>query len=490
MHLSRHVFRKTAASFDRKGSDQIRSNGLGLTAVLGAFLLISLMWALFIPLPIEGAGTEWWGNYHPDEHNHVRVIQYIAAHRRLPPFEGTPPHNYYTAVHPPLYHAAGALLYASVTPVVGHAGTLLLLRLAGCALGAGTVFLTYRAARYLLPPRPAVLAAGCVAGVPMFVSLSAAVTNETLAAFTATGALSTMIAGVRHGFGAQRRLYALACWVAAGIASKLTCLPLLPAALLTLWWSRRRHRLAPAGADRVSLPRQMATVISMSVLVTGWWFARNQIIYGDPFLAAAHQRMWSRPPSDPVAAAQARVHAAQIARLSPAEFLKRMVRSGWESFWGIFDGFSRPLPLSAYRAIAVAQAAAALGLIAAWRRGQLRTRVHRRVFGLMLLFAAALVALFLVINLRVFSPQGRYLFPLLLPFGIVTAAGWHSLFPRRLRGAAAAALLLGLLALNVYALIYRSIRPAPGTASTPLKPLLLIDNIEERLIPPAGARDS
>lgn len=429
------------------------------------------MWAIFIPLPIEG-GREWWGNYHPDEHNHVRVIEYIAAHHRLPPFEGVPPQSLYTSVHPPLYHVTAALLYGLGRPLLGHAGMLLLLRFLGCALGAGTVYLTYRAARYLLPAGAAVLAAGVVAGVPMFVSLSSGITNETLAAFTASGALCTMIAGIRYGFVEQRRrLLALSLWVAAAIATKLTCLPLLAAAFLALLAADRRRRRRRAGkagegvstAAKGVLLRQMATVIGVCALVIGWWLVRNQIVYGDPLMAAAHQRMWSQTPGDAAAAVvAAQARAAHRAMTTP-QFLANTARGGWQSFWGIFDGFSRPLPMNAYYAIGALQFASMIGLIMALRRGRLRMPVQHLAGGVLLLFAALLLIMFVWVNVRVYSPQGRYLFPLLLPLGLATAAGWRALFPSRLRTAANLVLLLGLLALNVYALIFMSVRPDTGS---------------------------
>jgi hypothetical protein len=295
----------------------------------------------------------------------------------------------------------------------------------------------------------------------MFVSLSSAITNETPAAFTAAGALGAMVAGLRHGFGDRRRLLALSGWVAAGVATKLTCLPLLPAALLALWWApRRRVGVSPPAAVFL---RQAAVVAGVCALLIGWWFVRNQIVYGDPLMAAAHQRMWSQAPSDPAAAAvAARLRARQMSR-TPARFLWETALAGWQSFWGIFDGFSRMLPQSVYRAIALGQAAAVLGLVIAWRRGLLRgSLVRRRAAGVMLLFSGLLIVMFFVMNARVYSPQGRYLFPLLLPLGIAMALGWRALFPPRVRGAAAAAILLGLLLLNVYALIFMSVRPTAG----------------------------
>lgn len=421
----------------RKSS--LEGPSLAVLLLLGSFLFISGMWAVFIPLPLEGVG-EWWGNYHPDEHNHIRVIVYVATHHRLPPFTGTPPENFYTSIHPPLYHIAAAVVYSLLAPLIGHAGVLLTLRFVSCALGMGTVWLTYRTARYLLPHAAALTAAAVVAGVPMFVSLSAAVTNENLAAFTAAGALWMMVAGLRHGFD-RRRLIKLSVWVAAGIASKITCLGLLPAAALALFWSGRR-RSEPLSAAL----RKLVIVVAVSAVVSGWWFVRNQMLYGDPFRTEAQLRMWQD------------TSGRTTPRMTTGQFFWNTTVFGWNSFWGVFDGFTRPLPQDVYRVILLVEIAAVAGLFLAWRRGNIQG-IRLQAAGVMALFAVLVQALFYAYNKLVFGPQGRYLFPLLVPLGIALALGWRSLFPARFRGIASGALMTALFLLNVFALIFMSVRP-------------------------------
>src|SRR5690349_9336211 len=67
--------------------------------------VLSVWWALSIPVPV-GANTAEWGNFHPDESSHVAVFRFIAEHASLPPYRIP----YDTSVHPPLYHLAAGLI--------------------------------------------------------------------------------------------------------------------------------------------------------------------------------------------------------------------------------------------------------------------------------------------------------------------------------------------------------------------------------------------
>lgn len=410
-----------------------------VVVVLGLFLVLSASWAVRVPIPI-GADSAAWGNFNPDEASHIRTIEYLATHRRPPPY--TLP--YITSHHPPLYYLLGAVVYAAAAPLVGAEGAFLLLRLLSCLMGAATVFLAYLAARHLLPRPAALLAAGCVAGVPMFVAMSASINNDGLAALTATGALYVMVVGLRRGFGGRRTL-ALSLWVAANIASKVTGLGLLPAALVAVWWDGKWRRSAA-----INIAKRVSVVVGVSALLMGWWFVRNTLTYGDPMRQAAHYRMMHRAqPSFADFAARRGT--------TPFQYGLHLTRRGWMSFWGVFDAMSRAFPMPVYAVTASVQAGCAAGFVLWWRRRKRRT-VTASVW-LMALLAVFVAAVFYRFNWVHYTPQGRYFFPLLLPFGLFTAAGWRALFPPRLRNLASVMLLACLLVLNVYAVAVMPNRP-------------------------------
>jgi hypothetical protein len=112
----------------------------------------------------------------------------------------------------------------------------------------------------------------------------------------------------------------------------------------------------------------------------------------------------------------------------------------------------RLMPAPVYVLLAAVQAVAGLGLLLLWRRGEIQSDTIPVVWA-MGLFALFVAAVFYRFNWVHFTPQGRYFFPLLLPFGIATSAGLRAIFPSGRRGAMSAALAAGLLLLNVYLVV-------------------------------------
>ncbi len=418
-----------------------------LWAILAGFLAAAVLWALRIPFPLVG-GVGQWVSYQPDEGGHINVIVYVATHHALPRFSDgwIDMHNprlprlsrYYVGIHPPVYHILAALIYALLNPMVGSTRALMSLRLLSCVMGAGVVWLTYRTARELASRPAAVLAAGCVAGVPMFVSLAGAISNENLSTLAASASLFLIVVGLRRGFDV-RRTWALAAWVAVGVGSKLTCLSLLPASFVALWWAGGRYGLPVAA--RV---RQMAVIVLFTAALTGWWFVRNHQIYGSFVRAGLSDHDW-----DIMQPGFALVH--QQNGTSALHYAFKLAAVGWRSFWGQFNGMTRPLPGAICAALLLLQFAILLGLFWAWQQGKVQgTRAIAAT--VMALAGAVIVFIYVVYSWKHYTPQGRYFFPLLIPFGLCMAAGWRALFPPRWKWAASLGLLAVFGLLNVFCL--------------------------------------
>ena len=126
----------------------------------------------------------------------------------------------------------------------------------------------------------------------------------------------------------------------------------------------------------------------------------------------------------------------------------------WISFWGDFGWLNRPWPWFTTLFLAVATLAALAGL---FRRMQKRSDDD----GILLfsLLAAALILLqtWLPMLGNAWQPQGRYLFPALLPIAILLLSGWEELLPLRHRSWLSLLLFLPLLLLNLQA--WRIIQP-------------------------------
>lgn len=397
-----------------------------LTALCLVFFALAGFWAFAVPLPL-GDRMSPAAHYQPDEWNHVAVVAYMSRHRALPPYI----FDYYQSAHPPMYHAVGAVLYAIVEPTQGTRVAVFGLRLFSVLLGTSTIWFIGRAAQQLLPARRALLAPIFVVGVPGFVSLSGAVTNEIGAAWASAGALYFLIRFLRRRRNQAepyRNVILLSLFTAVAIGCKITCLPLLPAVVLSLLWNARWRR--ENGARTL---RRVLLVIVLCALINGPWFARNQQLYGDILRQQASEQMWrDRIPGYAQIAARENISL-------PRYFASTTYR-GFSNFWGSFNRASQPLAAPLLGTVVLLCAAAGVGL---WKM-RYRLGVYMEILAPLLLYFLGVVAIYYRYMFSHYTPQGRFFYPILLLPALLFALGWASLARRRrwLRSAVVLAMLL------------------------------------------------
>jgi hypothetical protein len=291
-----------------------------------------------------------------------------------------------------------------------------LMRLVSTALGAATVFFTYLAARALdvrvgdslsqtrnQRSDVSLLAGALVAFNPQFLFISALVTNDALLATLSAVTLWLALRCTTEG--ARRLSQALAIGGVIGLAllTKQSALVLAPVALIAAGGSRRRA------------PRQAAAMV-LAVLVTagliaGWWYLRNQQLYGDLLGLAAFRGEFATQPfelGDPLAwgTALAQLHA---------------------SFWARFGWMNVAPPAWTLWLIGAIEALALSGLL--WAIAFRWGAAERRMFALKawpLLLLPALALAWIVsfaITAGLVAWQGRLLFPALPAVAILMAHG-------------------------------------------------------------------
>ncbi|MBC8142668.1 MAG: hypothetical protein H7Y38_14650 [Armatimonadetes bacterium] len=378
--------------------------------------LLGMIWAFATPPPINGTPTgAQWGNFHPDEGSHVSVVMYMASHAfALPPY--VPPYD--TGVHPPLYHELAALLFAAARAVLSAENALRVVRLLSVFAGLGTVWFAYRAARQTRFARAVALpAALLIALIPMRLSLSGAITNENFAALGATATLALLYENIRFGF-RGRRFAALVFWCAVAIGSKITALGLVVAIGAGMLYVRSWR------GEPLRLPalRFAALLVSIGASL-GWWFVYNTVNYGDPLRKAAADRLW-----DAVQPGYAVLGVRN--GFAPWRYMVALLHQSGRSFWGVFDGFSHPFPPVVYAVLFAAQLAALIGAASGLPRILLRSRTERAIGVTTGIFAAWVFLVFVQYNWAHYTPQGRYFFVLLAPFGILMAGGMNALLRR------------------------------------------------------------
>jgi hypothetical protein len=147
-----------------------------------------------------------------------------------------------------------------------------LLRLFSALIGSLAVKVFEQCYRLLWPDRPArrLIALGIAAFWPLYVYISGVITNDSLTVLLAATTFWISLRLARYGFSWPR---ALGLGLAAGLAlmTRLNNLFVLAPAGLALLLDRRAWRSIPAFG-------------ALALSIGGWWYARNWVVYHDPFL--------------------------------------------------------------------------------------------------------------------------------------------------------------------------------------------------------------
>jgi 4-amino-4-deoxy-L-arabinose transferase-like glycosyltransferase len=448
-----------------------------ISLILLLFVILGLAYSVINPL-----------HEATDELRHYRYVRYIVANRALP-VQGAEPCRSQSH-HPPLYYAAGALLagwidtgrdvcttpesnpfwayrYADVGvdnknmyfhgseeafPWRGEALAAHLLRALNVLLGAGTVWLTWATGRTVWPARRALAAGGSafVAFNPMFLYLAGAINNDIIAALGGAAVLYASTRLLRDPAGLSPR-WGLILGVLYGLAllSKFNMAAialLIAAAFSVVAWQR--------GQWRQWLEVGLLSV-AVAALLAGWWFLRNQLLYGEPTGFRMVTELWG---------------ARDASESLPLALLELPL--AWTTLWGRFGFGQIPLPEGFYTALKAVTGAGLFGLLLPLLR---RRRERTQQWLLALLILDVLLFFAVLFNYMLVSPagaMGRFFFPGLPALGLLVFYGlsrWLALansgervLPALALLANAALLLLALVALFGYL--------APAYAAPPAFP--------------------
>jgi 4-amino-4-deoxy-L-arabinose transferase-like glycosyltransferase len=373
----------------------------------------------------------------PDESAHLPYVAYVADHGALPIFRaGVGSYEYHQA---PLYYAAAVPAYLigrAIAP--GH--EYLAVRLFGILLGLGVICFSYLLGQVFCLGKAwlTVGVAGFVAFLPMHVALSASVTNDIGTEVPFAAGLWQMSVAMRDGW-SWRRVIVVGVLSGLAVLMKSSGLALLPVAWLAVLLSGRE-----SGARRTAV--RIAGLTIAMLAVSGWWFVRNWILYGDPLAWGAFMETFKGAPTR---------HSAPWQSLSTFNYV--LVVLGWTfaSFWGVF-GTWKPAAFmptwGVYMPLAVITAAGLAGLWLELVDGRAWDRWRKRAAVVLTVAFVLVLASFIRFNLSFFQAQGRYLFLALPVIAIALMAGWGRFFPERLRTAAYFVLWLALLGLTAAAL--------------------------------------
>ncbi len=250
-----------------------------------ALTLVSAYWVLLFRQVVRTPAEVGF-----DAAGHVQYIEWIHAHRALPP-----PAEGAATYHPPLFYVLAALLLGVLQPL--GIGTRSILALLPLAAGYGMVWVARAMARCLVPRAPWIEAATILAAgfLPMNLTLAGCVSNEAPYALVASLALLvTLRASVRER-ATLRDDVMLGVVLGAGALTKYSILlwvPLLPGVLglKRLVVERASARRAVSGA---------ALAIGLVIALAGWVYLRNLQLTGNPVVtnhdAVPGKTWWQLP---------------------------------------------------------------------------------------------------------------------------------------------------------------------------------------------------
>lgn len=430
----------------------MRSNSF-LLLILLAFVLVGTMYAVEIPpwqAPDEPAHYNYVSQLAEGQLPVIEADDYDEAYRsrivseQFPSDLSIEPLTY-EDWQPPLY-------YLLLVPVFRLSdGSLLALRLASLLIGLAVVVVTYYATHELWPEREwlPLTAAAFVAFLPQHVAGLATVNNDGLAELVIAAILWFLLRGARQPLSAARQWPLVGALLGVGFLTKATVYLMLPVVAFALWqYYRGRWPVLRRAAVLVALP---------AVLLGLLWWTRNLVVYGgvDILGKGAHDR---------IVVGQLRT-SDWVAQLGIANALRQFVVTTFQSFWGQFGWMGVVMDRWVYAVLVLFILVVVAGLVVAWLQRQWNTASRQQALLLLATLACTLV-LFLGYNLTFVQPQGRYLFPALIPAGSGVALGlytWLRLLGRRswLNWLLPAGLALALIGLDMLALV-RYIIPQLG----------------------------
>jgi 4-amino-4-deoxy-L-arabinose transferase-like glycosyltransferase len=411
----------------------LRAAQIGLFA---SFILLALAYNLVIPV---GEGV--------DELPHFEYVRFVGDNWTIPiqPWQDNgQPLRVWMAHHPPLYYflMAGVSTWAQTAdihsvmqpnphfiwtetdpsngwnvtlhspaeqfPYQGSILTIHYLRLWSLLMGLVTIVAIIKTGTLLLPSHPWIVltAAALTAFHPAFLFMSSTLHHDPLMAMIFALSLWWMVRAI-YQQPSKLALLAAGLLLGAGLITKLAGLSLVPLFGLTLLLIGWRDKAW------LSFITRSFAVFGIALFIAGWWYARNQILYGDLLAWDMFLTIF-----------------AHMERQTPYswdifrhEFLGQLSRT----FWGAFGYMHIILPAAIRRFFWWGSAFVLLGTLwAVWRRGSRLPREAKLAWGVLATAVLLVFLSFFRLSLNMLGAgQGRYLMTIILPLSLLLAIGVH-----------------------------------------------------------------
>lgn len=296
---------------------------------------------------------------------------------------------FYRQPYPPDLQGSSLALYA--------------IRILTLGMGAATVAAVYQSARAVMPNRIdfAVLAASLAAFNPMFIFISASVSNDPLVSMLTALICWQMLLMLRDGFQTGRSII-LALLVALAALAKLNGLVVGAVAALAGCYVFMR------GRDWRGFITLGALMLVLWLVISGWWLARNLMLYGELFGTGAMLDNFGR-------------RSASLLSLVAEEFEGLRI-----SYWALFGAFSILVHKLFYLAMDGLSLLGVIGLLIhiARRRRKLVSLAPFIFLGIALALGGAMLLWW---SMQTSASTGRLLFPYITSISVLLALGIYTL---------------------------------------------------------------
>ena len=205
--------------------------------------------------------------------------------------------------------------------------------------------------------------------------------------------------------------------------------------------------------------KKLAICLGLMFLVSGWFFIRNATINNGDFLGLTHSRELAEELAEPGYKPSQR----NTLKQQGLGFSDLLTKTGWiqssfNSFWGTLGNMDKLMPATYYVVMIIISLAAFGGFVSKVKDKLKKGFSTIKKYPLYIGLVSSIVLSFLldIIYSRNFDyqPQGRYLFPALIPIIILMCVGLREIIPKKYETIVYKVLSLVFVAYNFIALVY------------------------------------
>lgn len=388
-------------------------------ALWGGVFFLCLFWACIIPF-----------DHSPDESMRFTICQYIYQHGSLPQGDAieirNPIWGFSYGFTPVLSYIIGAVFMKIANLFVGEAGIVLAARLVSVLFSAGTAYFTIRIAQRIWPEPYAKILVIAVIFLPEFIFISSYVNNDALGVFTVAWTIFNMLDAKDKKWD-FKSCCRLGISIGVCLLSYYNCYGVILIAVFYSVLMVFQDQTINSKCKFISI--RILWVVFFVILVAGWWFIRNFILYNGDFLGFHASRACSELYAlDGYKPSQRDTPHNMGQSLKQMFFDRQWLYYSSRSYIAGFDYLKLWLPNHMYIWMGGVYG---IGLIGNFIKSkqEIFKSSGKRIFTLcMVIMCLVTAGLSIYYSFFIdFQAQGRYCLPMCIPLGILVIWGWQKI---------------------------------------------------------------